>query len=160
MIVPIVAITASVGEDLGLTCEAAGIDQCLTKPVLLSTLKELLGAISKDSITPMPSWGPAGPLVGLYLRNDLLALSAAMQRHDAVGFGRGLHAMAGALATLEHAAEWQACRWLEKAVQQRGLDGIHAEWLALQASIQQLIADYGDLVASESAWCGQGESCT
>ncbi|MGN5477245.1 hypothetical protein ACTMU2_11135 [Cupriavidus basilensis] len=119
MTVPIVAITASVGSDVGEPCEAAGIDRCLTKPVLLSTLRDMLDGVplgtTVSEAVRMPEAGPAEISLGDLLSDDLKALKQAMESGDAMRFAGRLHGLAGALATIGHVIESQACRWLEQS---------------------------------------------
>ncbi len=77
-----------------------------------------------------------------YLGEDLAELSEAAAAGDTVRLMRKLHALAGALATLGHASESQACRWLERTIEESGLAGMEEQWIALRTALETLIAQY------------------
>jgi len=143
---PIIAVTASVGPDLQSACQQAGINRCLTKPVRLAALRELIE--SMDVSPPLPGTEPslipkeAMLSLGEYLGEDLAELSEAAAAGDVVRLMRKLHALAGALATLGHASESQACRWLERTIEESGLAGMEEQWIALRTALETLIAQY------------------
>ncbi|UBM08292.1 ATP-binding protein [Cupriavidus metallidurans] len=144
--VPIVAVTASVGPDLQSACQKAGINRCLTKPVRLAALRELIEPLDASPPLPgtEPSLIPKEAMMSLseYLGEDLAELSEAAAAGDTVRLMRKLHALAGALATLGHASESQACRWLERTIEESGLAGMEEQWIALRTALETLIAQY------------------
>lgn len=139
---PIVAITASVGPDVAERCQQAGIDRCLTKPVGLPTLRQLLEDLSGTHLatraTPGPHAGSDALLHAEALRRDQRALAEALLAGDAEAFAQRLHGLAGALSVMGHALQSQACRWLEQAVRRSGLAAIGADWQAFHAELEQL----------------------
>ncbi|ABF11825.1 ATP-binding protein [Cupriavidus metallidurans] len=144
--VPIIAVTASVGPDLQSACQKAGINRCLTKPVRLAALRELIEPLDASPPLPgtEPSLIPKEAMMSLseYLGEDLAELSEAAAAGDTVRLMRKLHALAGALATLGHASESQACRWLERTIEESGLAGMEEQWIALRTALETLIAQY------------------
>ncbi|WP_432261176.1 ATP-binding protein [Cupriavidus sp. TMH.W2] len=139
---PIVAITANVGPDVTERCQRAGIDRCLTKPVGLPTLRQLLEDLSGTHLgtRSAPGQHPGGDAVlqADALRRDQRALAEALIAGDAEAFARRLHGLAGALSVMGHALQSQACRWLEQSVRRSGLAAIGADWQAFHAELEQL----------------------
>lgn len=138
---PIVAITASVGPDVSERCRQAGIDRCLTKPVGLATLRELLEEFSGTRVgaRAVPErHGGGAVLHAEALRSDQRALAEALLAGDAETFAQRLHGLAGALAVMGHPVQSQACRWLEQTVRRAGLGAIGADWQAIHAELEQL----------------------
>ncbi|WP_373377361.1 ATP-binding protein [Cupriavidus nantongensis] len=139
---PIVAITASVGPDVAERCRHAGIDRCLTKPVGLATLRELLedfsGARVAARTAPDRHAGGGAVLHADALRSDQRALAEALRAGDADTFAQRLHGLAGALSVMGHPVQSQACRWLEQTVRRAGLGAVGADWQAIHAELEQL----------------------
>ncbi|SCB19446.1 hybrid sensor histidine kinase/response regulator [Cupriavidus alkaliphilus] len=139
---PIVAITASVGPDVAERCRHAGIDRCLTKPVGLATLRELLGDFSGARVTartaPDRHAGGGAVLHADALRSDQRALAEALRAGDADTFAQRLHGLAGALSVMGHPVQSQACRWLEQTVRRAGLGAVGSDWQAIRAELEQL----------------------
>lgn len=155
--VPIVAITASVGNDVRGPCEAAGISRCLTKPALLSTLREMLDSIpppaSNHHFMHRQGETQVDRSVADMLRDDLFELANAQEEGDANRFRQRLHALSGALATLGHGGESRACRWFEAAVKKSGFQAITHEWQALRTLLLSVIAHYEE-PAFQTVGCG------
>lgn len=145
--VPIIAITASVGEETRHPTESAGIDRYLTKPVLLPTLREVLDSIPVaayrgEEEQPRVSASHAKLDLGELLREDILALTYALEMGDAIGFAGRLHGLGGALATIGLIVESQACRWIEQMVRRSGVEAVKAAWPALRTGIERVIASH------------------
>ncbi|SPD59284.1 response regulator [Cupriavidus neocaledonicus] len=138
---PIVAITASVGPDVSERCRHAGIDRCLTKPVGVATLRELLEDFSGTRLaarTPPERHAGGAVLHADALRSDQRALAEALRAGDADTFVQRLHGLAGALSVMGHPVQSQACRWLEQTVRRAGLGAVGADWQAIHAELEQL----------------------
>ncbi|WP_427308150.1 ATP-binding protein [Cupriavidus sp. H39] len=139
---PIVAITASVGPDVAERCRQAGIDRCLTKPVGLATLRELLEDFAGPRVGARPApdrhAGGGAVLHADALRRDQRELAEALRAGDAETFAQRLHGLAGALSVIGHPVQSQACRWLEQTVRRAGLGAIGADWQAIDAELEQL----------------------
>lgn len=102
-VMPIVAITASVGPDVAERRQQAGIDRCLTKPVGLPTLRQLREDLSGTQLAARSTRAMPGQHAGgdaaLHadaLRRDQRALAQALLAGDAEAFAQRLHGLAGA----------------------------------------------------------------
>ncbi|HYT26813.1 MAG TPA: response regulator, partial [Actinomycetota bacterium] len=120
---PVIAMTASACEEVRERCLAAGMDDCVAKPIMVADLEAVLARWVPDRATAPPAAGPAeapepapapGPaeasesalrtsLAGALLAGapaDLADLRAAVGRGDARAVRFGAHRLKGATATL------------------------------------------------------------
>ncbi|WP_454751533.1 hybrid sensor histidine kinase/response regulator [Cupriavidus necator] len=119
--VPIVALTASADGGEAKRCQAAGMDRCLSKPVLLPALAACLQDLAPTraaSVAAMPAAvddADAAPALLVQTTHaDLDALHAAAGGGDMHAVQAHAHRMRGALAQVDGAQEAaELCRELE-----------------------------------------------
>jgi CheY-like chemotaxis protein len=165
---PIVAITAHPSRDVRDRCLAAGMDDCLTKPVRAEDLSAAVAAILREQRRLAGEEGVGevdlAALAGLAEQIGTLALTAVLetfsqetgnrlkQLHDAVTAGdapevaRVAHSIKGAASSLGAKRLAEQCNDLQRLADGKSLSGAGEQAAALEATFHRATAAAADLL--------------
>lgn len=149
----IVAITAHATKEEHQRCEAAGMDQVMTKPVSLQQLNDAMESVAAEKGVKLAGFTRADdasfrggnmpkPLRDSFLKSTaeaLAAMEAAQASGDVAGTLAQLHSMRGALAVFGQGALAADCARIEAQIKQDPDAPLPEELNALKRSLQDLI---------------------
>lgn len=154
---PILGITASVDQDELAACRAAGMDDCIVKPVDVERLRASLSRwfdVSVDHIE-MPdtldlarltqSWGSPSTVKTLLetfvaaVRDDIRALQPLLDCPDAQRLLAWHHRIAGAASVLQHAPLLAALDIYRRGIETKPSDRLRADGVALAAQCDAML---------------------
>jgi signal transduction histidine kinase/DNA-binding response OmpR family regulator/HPt (histidine-containing phosphotransfer) domain-containing protein len=174
--VPIVAMTAHAMQGDRDRCLAAGMDDYLSKPLLLKELIDLLARLAAGRLTatrpaasaaddaPAPVWSPDAALAGVDGDREILhevvavlletaldsmaALRSAVGAGDAVAVAQVAHALKGAVGNVAAIGALAAVARLEDSARAGDVSGAVALLGAAEREMARLLAALREFVAS------------
>ncbi|CAB3729716.1 Sensor histidine kinase RcsC [Paraburkholderia sediminicola] len=152
---PIMAVTAHVTIEERARCEAAGMQQVLTKPLSLGQLADVLlvvaGTVQASVAEPVEDRQSmlGGKPIPAHLREtftescaaSLAAIRAAQMNEDVTGVLAELHSLKGALGVFGQKPLALRCGEIELRVKQDGIAGLGETFAQFEAAVGTLISN-------------------
>jgi two-component system sensor histidine kinase EvgS len=156
---PIIGCTADVLSDVGARCEAAGMDEWLSKPLKTARLASLLAQLTRPrSFDPTTLQGLAQADLNILQRmlmeleknllEELIGLQQAVAHLAWEPIDAALHRLKGICALIDAAPLALACGKMAGASRQGDEVSLMDHWPAVHSSVEQLLVEIRQEIAA------------